>query len=83
MCRLSVTDTEGMTHAVRVSAGALFEAAALGLAEFRRCAMMGAASGPATRLTLVVESPGTAHEIPMRKLAAWLEGGGKSLLSKP
>jgi hypothetical protein len=67
-----------MTHSVRVSAGSLFEAAALGLAEFKRCAMMDAAPGPATRLNVIVEAPGTAHEIPMQKLTAWLEGGGKS-----
>jgi hypothetical protein len=42
--------------------------------------MMDAAPGPATRLTVVVETPGSAHEIPMQKLklTAWLDGGGKS-----
>jgi hypothetical protein len=40
--------------------------------------MMDAAPGPATRLTVVVEVPGTAHEVPMPKLKAWLEGNGKS-----
>ena len=40
--------------------------------------LMDVAPGPATRLTVAVESPSTAHEIPMRKLTAWLEGGGKS-----
>ncbi len=39
---------------------------------------MDASPGPATRLTVIVETPGTAHEIPMQKLTAWLEGGGKS-----
>jgi len=34
--------------------------------------------GPATRLTVFVDGPATAHELPMRKLMAWLEGGGKS-----
>jgi hypothetical protein len=29
-------------------------------------------------LTVAIESPSTVHEIPMRKLAAWLETGGKS-----
>ena len=75
---VGVSDTEGMTHSVRVTAGSLLEAAALGLAELRRCAMMDTAPGPATRLTVVVEVPGTAHEVPMHKLKAWLEGNGKS-----
>ena len=35
-------DAEGMTHSVRVAAGSVYEAAALGLAEFRKCAMMDA-----------------------------------------
>jgi hypothetical protein len=78
MCRVSFTDTEGMTHSVKVTAASLFEAAALGLAEFRRCAMMDAAPGPATRLTIAVDSPSTVHEVPMRKLTSWLESGGKS-----
>jgi hypothetical protein len=78
MCRVSFADTEGMTHSVKVMAASLFEAAALGVAEFRRCAMMDAAPGPATRITVTVESPGSAHEIPMRKLTSWLEGGGRS-----
>jgi len=51
MCRASFTDTEGITHSVKVTAGSLFEAAALGVAEFRRCAMMDAAPGLETRLT--------------------------------
>jgi hypothetical protein len=34
MCRVSFTDTEGMTHSMKVTAGSLFEAAALGVAEF-------------------------------------------------
>jgi len=78
MCRVQFTDTEGMSHSVKVTAGSVLEAAALGLTEFRKCAMMDAAPGPATRLTVVVEVPGTAHEVPMPKLKAWLEGNGKS-----
>ena len=39
---------------------------------------MDAAPGPATRITVVVEIPGTAHEVPMPKLKAWLEGNGRS-----
>ena len=66
-------DTEAMTHSVRVNAASLFEAAALGLAEFKRCALMDAAPCPATRLTVVVESPGSARESPTRKLTAWGE----------
>jgi hypothetical protein len=77
-CRVSFTDPEGITHSASVTAASLYEAAALGVAEFRRCLLMDVAPGPATRLTVAIQSPSTVHEIPMRKLTAWLEGGGKS-----
>jgi hypothetical protein len=77
-CRVSFTDTEGITHAAQVSASSLYEAAALALAEFKRCGLMDATPGPATRLTVAVDAPTTLHELPMRKLTAWLEAGGKS-----
>jgi hypothetical protein len=40
--------------------------------------MTNAAPGPATRFTVVVEAPGTAHELPMQKLRSWVDGNGKS-----
>jgi hypothetical protein len=78
MCRVACTDTEGMTHSVKVTAGSVLEAAALGLAEFRKCTMMDSAPGPATKLTVIVELPDTAHDVPMPKLRAWPECNGKS-----
>jgi hypothetical protein len=77
---VSFTDTEGITHAAQVSASSLYEAAALALAEFRRCGLTDATPGPAARLTVtvLVDAPTTLHELPMRKLTAWLEAGGKS-----
>jgi hypothetical protein len=77
-CRVSFTDTEGLTHTAQVAASSLYEAAALGIAEFRRCGMLNAASGLGTRLSVAVESPTTVHEIPVKKLAGWLETSGKS-----
>ena len=77
-CRVSFTDSENITHAVEVAAASLFEAAALALGEFRRCGFADALAGPATRLTVSVEAPSTTHELPVRKVAAWLESGGRS-----
>jgi hypothetical protein len=65
-------------HTARVTAASLHEAAALSVAEFRRSGLMDVAPGPATRLTVARDSPSTVHEIPIRKLTAWLEGRGKS-----
>ena len=77
-CRVSFTDTEGVTHTVRVTAASLYEAAALGIAEFRRCRIMDTAPGPAVELTVSVDGPSTLHRIPMHKLTSWLATGGKS-----
>ena len=77
-CRVSFTDPEGITHTASVTAASLYEAAALGVGEFRRCLLMDVTPGQTTRLTVAIDSPATAHEIPMRKLTAWLETGGKN-----
>ena len=34
--------------------------------------------GPATRLTITVESPPTTHELPVAKLQSWLDTNGKT-----
>jgi hypothetical protein len=47
VCRVSFTDTEGITHAAQVSASSLYEAAGLALAEFRRCGLMDVTPGDA------------------------------------
>jgi hypothetical protein len=75
---VSFTDTEGITHTAAVTASSLYEAAALGVAEFRRCGLIDALPGPVRMLSVAVESPRTLHEVPMRKLTAWLEAGGRS-----
>jgi hypothetical protein len=77
-CRVSFTDAAGITHTAQVAALSLYEAAAIGLAEFRRCGLTDATPGPATRLTVSVDLPSTVHEGPLHKLTAWLESSGKS-----
>lgn len=71
-------DHQGMTHAVEVTADSLFEAVALGLAEFRRCGFTDASLGPATALTVAVKTPATSHQVLVGKLHDWLNGGAKS-----
>lgn len=77
-CTVSFTDTNGITHSVNVSAGSLFEAAALAVAEFRRCGFADAAPGPGTILDVAVQSPSTAHSLRASQLAGWLRSSGKS-----
>ena len=75
---VSFTDSEGIRHAVEVSASFLYEAAALAIAEFRRCGFTANTPGPATRLTVTVKTPATSHEVRFSKIEAWLESGGRS-----
>jgi hypothetical protein len=67
-----------VTHTVSVAASSLYEAAALGIAEFRRCGFADTMVGPATRLKVAVETPATMHELTVSKLQSWLESGGKT-----
>ena len=44
-CLISFTDSEGIRHAVEVSASTLYETAALAIGEFRRCRFTANAHG--------------------------------------
>ncbi len=77
-CTVSFTGTDGIVHAVEVSASSLYEAAALALAEFRKSWLVEVLPGRATRLTVTVRSPATSHELTVGKLEDWLASGGKS-----
>jgi gamma-glutamylcysteine synthetase len=67
-----------VTHTVIVPASSLYEAAALGVAEFKRNGFAFASIGPATRLKISVEPPATTHELSMAKLESWLDTNGKT-----
>jgi hypothetical protein len=77
-CRVAFTDGAGVTHSVTIAASSLYEAAALALAEFKRCGFVMAMAGPATRLTVTVEVPATTHELSVARLQAWLDASGKT-----
>ena len=77
-CLVSFTDTERIRHTAEVSASSLFEAAALGVAEFKRCGLIDVHPGNATLLSVTVKSPTTTHEVSMSKLESWLTGGARS-----
>jgi hypothetical protein len=77
-CLVSFTDSEGIRHAVNVTATSLYEAAVLAMAEFRRCEFAEALLGSATRLSVTVRAPATTHEITVGELNAWLKSGSKS-----
>ena len=62
-CSVSFTDSEGITHAVEITASTLYEAAALALAEFRRCGFAEPTFGPATKLTVRVRQHEMSHVV--------------------
>ena len=75
---MSFTDGVNITHTVTVSASSLYEAAALGVAEFKKSGFAFTSIGPATLLTIAVEPPATTHELSVGKLQAWLDTNGKT-----
>ena|ERR1041385_2254822 len=77
-CKVAFTDGAGVTHSVTITASSMYEAAALALAEFKRCGFAMAIAGPGTRLTVAVEAPATMHELSVARLQAWLDASGKT-----
>ncbi len=79
VCIVSFKDWSGMEHAVEVSAETLYEAAALGLKEFRASEFAEeTAPGVATRVTVTVKQEEARHEVGVRQLEEWIAGAGKS-----
>ena len=76
-CVVSFTDSENIRHSVEVAATTLYEAAILAIAQFRNCGFTSNAPGPATRLTVAIKQPSTAHEVQWGKIEAWLQSAGK------
>jgi hypothetical protein len=77
VCVVSFADSEGIEHAVQVSAASLYEAAVTAMAEFRRGGFAEANFGPATRLTIRVKAE-AEHTVSVGKVKAWLDGGARS-----
>jgi len=75
-CIVSFADSEGIRHSVEVTASTLYEAAAIAIAEFRRCGFTANAPGPATRLTVALKIPATSHEVQLGKIETWLQSAG-------
>ena len=64
---------------MEVVAGSLYEAAALGLAEFRRRQLDGTASGSITPITVEVRpAPIACHSVPIKRVEQWVNRTSKS-----
>jgi hypothetical protein len=73
-CQVSFTDSDGSEHSVRVPAESLYEAAVEAIATFRRSVLTEMPLGPATRLTIRVNTPGEEHTVTIAKVLSWLDG---------
>ncbi len=77
-CRIMFTDGAGIGHTATVAANSLYEAAALGIAEFKRSGFAFGNLSAATTLTVAIEAPTTTHELTVGKLESWLNTNGKT-----
>ena len=79
ICVVSFTDLEGMEHSVEVSANSLYEAAALGLKQFRSSLFAEhVRPGTVTKLRVSVKEVAAQHELTVGGLESWLRGVAKS-----
>jgi hypothetical protein len=74
----TVTSIQFIPHTVTVSASSLYEAAILGIAEFKKSGFAFGGISGATRIKIAVEPPAITHELTLAKVQAWLETNGKT-----
>ncbi len=74
-CRVSFTDSEGISHAVDVQAESLYEAVALAVSEFRNDSVT-SMPGPMTEFTISIQRPATEHRIRLGQVSKWAAQGG-------
>jgi len=75
-CRVSFTDTEGISHAVEVQAESLYEAVALAVSEFRNDSVT-SMPGPMTEFIISIQRPAIEHRIRLVQVSKWAQGSTK------
>jgi hypothetical protein len=72
-CRVSFTDTDGITHVAHIQAESVYEAVALAVAEFREDRLV-SKPGPMTEFTIMLERPSLEHRIRLNQVEKWAKG---------
>jgi hypothetical protein len=72
-CTVSYTDSGGVEHVVEVTAGSLFEAAALGLEAFAAGELTESRPAPATILEIVATPVPVTHRVRVSQPKEWLK----------
>jgi hypothetical protein len=77
-CRVSVTDLEGISHTVEVTASTLFEAVALGLAALRSEEWVAGIPEGLAPVRVRVTAISVEHIVKIRDFTNWVERKGGS-----
>ena len=77
-CRVTIQDTEGISHTVEVTAGSLYEAVAQGLAAFRGNEWISDVGERFGVVKVSVAEVRVDHEVKLKDFTAWLERSGRS-----
>src|SRR6202007_3206119 len=77
-CRVTISDLDGVTHTVEVTAATLFEAVALGLRQLQGNAWVAGIGRPMDTVTVSVKSVPVEHRVRIGEFTKWLERGATS-----
>src|SRR5271157_6219101 len=69
-CKVSFTDSDGVSYTAHVQAESLYEAVALATVEFRDDHMV-PTPGPTTEFTVAIERPSVEHRIRLSQVMKW------------
>jgi hypothetical protein len=72
-CVVSFRSVPGVVHSIEVSAGSLYEAAALGLSLLRQDGWV-AQVAPGTKLEVQVREPAITHVVSVAQIRRWCDG---------
>ena len=77
-CRVTVQDSEGISHTVDVTAATLYEAVAQGLAAFRSDDWVTDIGSHDGAVKVCVAEIRVEHEVKLKDFTSWLEQPGRS-----
>jgi len=84
-CRVSITDSEGVTHTADVTASTLYEAVALGLKAIRGDDWSGSFSEEYGAVQVLVTEIPVEHTVKLKDFSAWLQrsaGSPKDVIAR-
>ena len=77
-CRVACLDSDGVTHAIEVTAESLHEAVGLALHTLRKNGWVGELVEGLARIDVVVTHPAVTHSVQVKDWKRWLDRPGRS-----